>query len=618
MATRLWRGLSLAFALTLVMSSFTMAKNPVAVEDDGATGQQHGGTGGHLDASVENVALVGQVDVADAAEGKIADVAVWGNYAYLASYAQDACAGPERVDDGGVYVVDISDPAAPTEVGFIDSHQDTFVGEGVQVLNIETASFSGDLLVQNNEGCGKNYKGGFSLFDVTDPLKPRKLIENFGDLTIDAGRVRPTNANEIHSAFAWQDGSKAYVVIVDDLETTDVDIYDITNPKKPQMVAEFDLNERYPQIGQGLLGAFPGSFLHDMVVKEIGDEQIMLLSYWDGGYVVLNVDDPANPAYIADSDFTVPDPELLEQTGLVEEPEGNAHQAEFTLDNQYIIAADEDFTPERARGFTDDGAEFEAGQGSATPPLATGASITGTTVYVGRACNDDEAIPAAPDAGSIAVATRGFCTFTEKVANIEEVGGYQAIVIVNREGACGQFGMSVEGGLPTFSIAREDGFGLFGVSFDPVACAAGGDTLDGSLIPGVAVGDTGDELTLEAYFDGWGYVHLFDNNLGKLTELDTYAIDEAMNPAFASGFGDLSVHEVAASLVEPDLAYLAYYAGGLRVIRIVDDEIVEVGHYIAEGGNNFWGVQVFERDGVEYVAASDRDSGLWIFQYTGP
>ena len=33
----------------------------------------------------------------------------------------------------------------------------------------------------------------------------------------------------------------------------------------------------------------------------------MLLSYWDGGYVQLDVTDPANATYIADTDFLDPD-----------------------------------------------------------------------------------------------------------------------------------------------------------------------------------------------------------------------------------------------------------------------------------------------------------------------
>ena len=84
-----------------------------------------------------------------------------------------------------------------------------------------------------------------------------------------------------------------------------------------------------------------------------------------------------------------------------------------------------------------------------------------------------------------------------------------------------------------------------------------------------------------------------------------------------AGFGDLSVHEVATSAVKDDLAYLSYYSGGFRVLKIVSNQLQEVGHFIDVGGNNFWGVQVFQSGGQEYVAASDRDYGLYIFRYTG-
>ena len=102
-----------------------------------------------------------------------------------------------------------------------------------------------------------------------------------------------------------------------------------------------------------------------------------------------------------------------------------------------------------------------------------------------------------------------------------------------------------------------------------------------------------------------------------MTELDTYAIPEAHDQAYVRGFGDLSVHEVATSHVRADLAYLSYYAGGFRVLKIANDELVEVGRFIDTGGNNFWGVEVFQSGGKEYVAASDRDSGLYILEYTG-
>ena len=77
------------------------------------------------------------------------------------------------------------------------------------------------------------------------------------------------------------------------------------------------------------------------------------------------------------------------------------------------------------------------------------------------------------------------------------------------------------------------------------------------------------------------------------------------------------MHEVATSHVRNDLAYLSYYAGGLRVVRIQRDRLVEAGSFVDVNGNNFWGVQVFRHRGREYVAASDIDFGLYVFRYTG-
>jgi hypothetical protein len=595
----------------------------------------HGPTTGHIyadpaldtdgDGDWGKIEFVSQVTVHDAEPELIADVTAFGNYAYLARFGGADCAGPEGGGpDGGVYVIDISDPANPREVGFIRTHQDTLVGEGMQVVHVTTPEFTGDVLVLNHEGCGKNYKAGVSLWDVTDPLHPKKLSEHFGDFTVDDQPNRPHDANQTHSAFLWDAGDRAYLVATDDEEVTDVDIFDVTDPKKPVLIGEFNLNEF--DISQPELGLVD-SFLHDMVVKQIGGRFIMLLSYWDGGYVLLDVTDPANPVFLGDSEFTNPDPELLEQTGVALTPEGNAHQAEFTADNRFVIGTDEDFAPYRLAVSTDDGGEFRASIGTnTTVEEATG--IEGTTVFVGRACPGDPAVPPAPDlpGDEIAVVERGVCLFTEKVAAVLAAGGYEAVMIMNREGAdacTGVFTPDVAGDIPTILIGRDAGFALFDQPFDLAACID--DTPQQSTIP---IGTVGDQITgVEAVFDGWGYVHLFGVSIGAtsatLTELDTYAIPEAMNPDFAQGFGDLSVHEVATDPTDPDLAYLSYYAGGLRALRIVDGELVEVGGYIdpvggvtEAGGNNFWGVEVWTHPetGEEYILASDRDSGLWIFQ----
>ncbi len=51
--------------------------------------------------------------------------------------------------------------------------------------------------------------------------------------------------------FVWQDGPRAYLVASDNIELTDVDIFDITNPRAPVMVGDHDLVELFPQILDG-------------------------------------------------------------------------------------------------------------------------------------------------------------------------------------------------------------------------------------------------------------------------------------------------------------------------------------------------------------------------------
>ena len=64
------------------------------------------------------------------------------------------------------------------------------------------------------------------------------------------------------------------------------------------------------------------------------------------------------------------------------------------------------------------------------------------------------------------------------------------------------------------------------------------------------------------------------------------------------------------------LAYFSWYAGGFRVASYDATGIQEVGHFIDEGGNNFWGIEVYKRHHKTYILASDRDFGLYVFRYT--
>jgi hypothetical protein len=96
----------------------------------------------------------------------------------------------------------------------------------------------------------------------------------------------------------------------------------------------------------------------------------LLSSYWDAGYVKLSVNDPVNPKFIKDSDFTHPDPEFP----TFEIPEGNGHYAEFDRRGQFIIGTDEDFSPFRTQLQIQTGSFagfYEAAEGSATKRITT-------------------------------------------------------------------------------------------------------------------------------------------------------------------------------------------------------------------------------------------------------
>jgi hypothetical protein len=599
----------------------------------GEEAAQHGRGRGHLPPARHAVEVVGRLRVRDAGEGRVADVAAHGRYAYLGAFREPRCRR------GGVYVIDIGDPARPRQMAFVRAAPGSYVGEGVQVVPQRTPAFRGDLLVYNNEICrrGPGAVGGISLVDVSDPRRPRKLVDGAGDRSFADGRQSPI-AHQVHSAFAWQDDGRAYVVMVDDEEPADVDIMDITDPRGPRLVSETDLNAlgvEQPRVnGQE-------SFLHDMVVKEIGGRQVLLASYWDGGYVQVDVEDPARPALVRHTDFAVPDPERAARGQRDLTSEGNAHQAEFDRTNRFFVATDEDFEPFRITARVTSGPErgrpFEFSEGEPGGALATGVakeedarddgsridddtSLSGPTTFAGLAC-EPGSVPRAQPAAPVAVVERGVCEFTVKARNVA-AAGYRGAIVFNRTGPDGgcdaPLGGILQGTVPVLFVTRSEGLRLLG-AFDPDTYRCAGEEGEDPErdTPSPPVGTRGAAVDVRATFDGWGYVHLFDRRTAR--ELDTWAIPEAQSKRYARGFGDLSVHEVATDPDDESLAYFSYYAGGFRVVRFDRRGIREVGRYVARGGSNLWGVQVHRHpNGRKYVLASDRDYGLYVFRYTGP
>ena len=614
--TRIGAAFAVGLTLTLLSGS-TVTAHP---------DMQHGENTGHLPPVQRNVDLIGKLDLFgnDEQPGRVSDVAAFGNYAYLGAFAQPNC------QNTGVYVIDIANPADPTEVGFIPTSPATHVGEGVQVLDMKTAAFEGQVLLHNNETCIPGGgavlddprflggPGGASLWNVSDPLNPQPLAVHVGDtdpptVTVPPG-IPSGVPHQTHSVFGWQQGEKAYMVVMDNGESasTDIDIFDITNPSSPQFVLETGLDD-FPQIVEDPMphGSDPG--IHDFMVNKFGDKYLFLGSYWDGGYIILDFTDlPEKVTFLRDTDFGF-EPFAAEM-GLPANwtAEGNAHQAEFNRDGTVFLAADEDFNPFRLVGKIGSGPyageEFTATGGSNTPAIPE-SGLTGPTDFLGSGCN-----PVLPvGEGKIALMERGTCTFTIKV-QVAQAAGYEAAVIFNDKtdqlttnNCDGQVFMLAVGDIPSMFVSRSTGLKF--LQTDPGANSC--DTA--TPLPGSPSAD----FAMVPIFDGWGYLHLYDAK--TMEPLDHWALPESLNPAKAEGFGDLSIHEVA---IDPDynIAYSSHYAGGFRIFQFDrTNGIREVGAFIDEGGNNFWGVEVLQHPTAgKIVLASDRDAGLYIFKHPLP
>ncbi len=136
------------------------------------------------------------------------------------------------LDTTGIRIVDISNPgtaespASFEQVAFVRSPAGSRAND-VKVAHLETAHFSGDIMVFTDEPCGSTFvprlrsrgggggpqRGGIEIFDVTDPTNPKSLKRNF-------------LKNGMHNTFIWQDGGNAYLIAVDDVDARDVVVDD--------------------------------------------------------------------------------------------------------------------------------------------------------------------------------------------------------------------------------------------------------------------------------------------------------------------------------------------------------------------------------------------------------
>lgn len=601
---------------------------------------------GHVPSNVNyGFSVIGRDTLGGISSGLYTDVWAHEGYAYIGTFQEPECTR------AGVYISDIRDPANPVTVGMIKSPPQTRIND-VKVARIGDK----DVLIHSLEPCGpligndSRQKGqsGISLWDVTDPTNPHALKQNFLDFPV-------------HNTFAWTTSEgKTYLLIVDDVDTNDLKIADLTKPQSPKLITVTGIqtwlttNPEIANDGQLFMGSFAVPLLHDIWVNDMdpgpGENWQAVLSYWDAGFITLDINDPYNPVFLGDSTYPDPDP-----VHAISPPEGNAHAAVFAGPGfDKIFAGDEDFDSQFT-AVTVEGEAYRASQGSDVPQIGPGADIeelVAQTAYVGLACEGP--LPTASETGAdIALIERGSCAFTQKAQTIE-AAGYSAGVVFNSAvpGNCeATVSMLVEGGIPMLFVPRSSGFAALGIAgYDASLCPEG----EGANPVLPALGTLGLIATLGAEFDGWGYLHALNNTSSQVTvnrgmgpdaetvtvdylgEMGYYAPAEATDPALASGAGDLTMHNLEIDPTYPNRTFISWYSLGMRAVEwreghlhdnskgegIVSWNMHEVGRFIAgeeygeAAGSNFWGVHVTEVDGEQYILGTDRNTGLWIFQWS--
>ena len=290
------------------------------------------------------------------------DVWPFRGYAYLGTFNAPCGTGEGyREDTGPVDLVD--DVEAPGVVIFNvkNVNKPTYVGNlpsvaGSRVNDVKVERMNGsDILVHSNEPCAGG-PGGFELYNVDDPRNPVHLAHvQTDDINAFLRDALGFVDFGVHNLFLFMQGDRAYVAANVTGEFGNFQVFDITDPTTPELVAwwgaerlrmvELGLDpDSVPDLGDAefdiildldayLFSGFGSSanrFLHDFTISADGTKA--WLANWDAGLVLLDISDIRNPELISVAlDPTAGDGEV------------NSHAIWPSEDGSIVVETEEDF-----------------------------------------------------------------------------------------------------------------------------------------------------------------------------------------------------------------------------------------------------------------------------------
>jgi hypothetical protein len=303
-----------------------------------------GATGGNKGSSAWNIEVVGHTDLGG--RGFNADVWTYKGFGYVGSWGFPDWANGDKdrfcpdSPGNGIAVVDATNPAHPTMVSRLAPPPGTSA-EDVVVFTEQYGPNAGhDIAAVGIQTCGGRYadtsiERGLQLFDVTDPAHPTLL--GFWDAECCARGVHELSVQhrpDLGRTFAY--ASVPYSRFPDATTASgyrdedgdgDFRLIDITNPTAPVQVSAWGIQDIGGPFEEQGCDA-DGNYGHS--AEPSADGKIVYVSYWDSGFIRLDVTNPATPVFDG-------------RTVYPADADGDGHSAQWDESRELLFANDEDF-----------------------------------------------------------------------------------------------------------------------------------------------------------------------------------------------------------------------------------------------------------------------------------
>ena len=303
--------------------------------------------GGNKGGSARNMIKIGRHALGG--RGFNADVWEHEDYAYVGHWGfTDWASGNTRFcpsdPKNGVAVVDARDPAAPRMVSRLKNPAGTSA-EDVVVFQARFGPLAGrDIAVAGIQVCGgsrydTDFKRGTMLWDVTNPAAPVELaLLDSGCCTRGVHELEVQHRVDLARTFVYESVPASEYPDAetdsgrrDELGRGDFRLVDITNPAAPFEVSSWGVLRNAsqgvtPDPGQGCDP--DGIYGHSAEPSANG--KLVFLSWWDTGFIAVDVTNPANPVYRG-------------RTVYPDKADGDAHSSAYDEARKLLFTADEDF-----------------------------------------------------------------------------------------------------------------------------------------------------------------------------------------------------------------------------------------------------------------------------------